>query len=141
MDGKRRREMKKLLTIMAAALLAICCFGLVACGGGVEGTYKFKSMTAGGETYAVGDVAPWGEDGETISADYLVLELKSDGSVAYSMSMGGETESKTGTWAQDGNTITITIDDEAMPFTLDGKTLSYTYGEGQYSSTTVLEKA
>ena len=87
------------------------------------------------------DVAPWGEDGETISADYLVLELKSDGSVAYSMSMGGETESKTGTWAQDGNTITITIDDEAMPFTLDGKTLSYTYGEGQYSSTTVLEKA
>ena len=133
--------MKKLLTIMAAALLAICCFGLVACGGGVEGTYKFKSMTAGGETYAVGDVAPWGDGVETISADYIVLELKADGVVAYTMSMGDETESMTGTWAQNGNAITITIEGEAQTFTLEGKTLTMTYGEGEYSSTTVFEKA
>ena len=133
--------MKKLLTIMAAALLAICCFGLVACGGGVEGTYKFKSMTAGGETYAVGDVAPWGEEGETISADCIVLELKADGVVAYTTTMGGEPQALEGTWTQDGNAITITIAGDAQTFTLEGKTLSYTYGEGEYSSTTVLEKA
>ena len=132
--------MKKLLTIMVVALLAVCYFGLVACGGGVEGTYKFKSMTYEGQTYNIGDVAPWGDD--VLTADSNTFELKKDGTAVATSNVAGQVETQNGTWTQDGNTITvsITVEDQTqtVTMTLDGNVLTYNVTEGM---TYVYEKA
>ena len=133
--------MKKILTILIATLLCICCVGMVACGGdGVEGVYKFKSMTYEGETYEIGDEAPWGDD--ILSADSNTFELKEDGTVVSTSKVAGQTETQNGTWTKDGNTITVVMtvgsQSQTVTMTLDGNVLTYNVMEGM---TYVYEKA
>ena len=45
--------MKKLLSILLAAMLIVACFGMVGCG--VSGKYEFYAIEINGEQYKVGD--------------------------------------------------------------------------------------
>lgn len=45
--------MKKLLSILLAAMLIVACFGMVGCG--VQGTWKFYAYEIAGVEYKVGD--------------------------------------------------------------------------------------
>ena len=114
--------MKK-VTVWLASVLALivglCC--LAACGGGVEGTYKFYSMTVGEQTVKAGEEM----GGVTISKDYMVLELKKDGNCTVKSAMAGGQE-QSGTWKkndEDENKIEVTVDGETLTFTKDGNKL------------------
>ena len=124
--------MKKLAKILSILMLVIVsAFALTACGGGdgegsgdgVTGTYKLKSITYEGVTLNIGDEAPWGDD--VLTADSVVMELKADGVLVSSSAVAGQTQSQSGTWTQDGNTINGTIEGQTVTMTLDGKTLTY----------------
>lgn len=136
--------MKKLLTILLAALLCVCCVSMVACKeeSGVEGKYKFYSLTYGGTTYNIGDTY----QGVVLSADTMSLELKKGG-VCVTTSPDG---SNNGTWVKDGNTITITTvyeyDGETSTDitngTLNGEDLTLVYNsDTPYEMTYIFKKA
>lgn len=134
--------MKKLLAIVAAFVLTICCVGLVACGSSsVEGTYKFKSMTT-----KMGDVETTITAGQEVAGlgavteDYMVIELKEGGAATVSNAMGGQAINLEGTWAQDGSDITITMNSETQVFKLSGNQLSITEASEGVEVTIVLQK-
>lgn len=111
------------------AVLCLCVMALAACSSGT-GTYKFSSMTFtdDGETmtFNAGDEF----EGETLSADMFVLELKKDDTFTMTSPLMGSDEAQSGTWKKDGKTITLTVDGESITATLDGKTLTITIEEG-----------
>ena len=59
-------------------------------------------------------------DGETMNpADFgmsMIMELKEDGSVQAETAMGEEADPQEGTWAQDGESIVVTIDGDPASF-------------------------
>lgn len=67
------------------------------------------------------------EDGQSYSpADFgmsMSIELLEDGSAVGKSAMGADAQELSGTWTQDGDTITVIIDDEAMAFTIEDGTL------------------
>lgn len=95
---------------------------LTACGGTVEGTYKFKKLS-----YQEGGIAIELKAGEnlmgmiTLSEDFFVLTLNADGSAVMTMRAVDE-ETSTGTWtkAEEGK-IVLTFDGELQTVTCDGK--------------------
>ena len=110
--------MKKIISLALAAVLVICCFGLVSCGGGdAEGLYKISSYKMGDVVYEVGGEAPWGD---TFNADDMTIELKSGGEAVIT-NMGNATD---GTWSLDGSEVTITIQGQETILKLSGNELS-----------------
>ena len=124
------RKFKTALLSILALVLGLFC--LASCGekensGEVNyaGTYKFESMvvTSEGATVTL-------KVGETymgmisLSADFMVVELKADGSASLSMAML-EGEVTTGTWAKSetAGKIVLTFEDEAETVSCDGSTL------------------
>ena len=100
-----KAKAKNLVAIFAAALALLMSVVLFAACGDSDpvGTYKFSSMTAGGETYKVGDEVPMlGK----IDENYMTIELKEDNTVT--MSTMGESSGE-GTWELDGKTLTLTF--------------------------------
>lgn len=110
--------MKKTIALSVAVLLALSLL-LTACGGGsgsVVGTWGLKSITTGGQTYAEGDQAfdlLFGDE------SMFVFEFKDGG--AFSASLFGE--SVEGTWTQNGNAVTATVDGDALEMELKGSEL------------------
>lgn len=110
--------MKKTAIILVAVLavvLSIVC--LAACNDpatdgsdtATEGTYKFYSALDGDRTLRIGDTE---EDfGGRLTADTVILVLKADGTVDFSMNVDPEchTIRGNGTWEQEGNKIYMTI--------------------------------
>ena len=129
-----KAKAKSLLAVVAAVLALVLGVVLFAAcdNGGVEGTYKFSSMTVemDGETKEIKVGESY--DGMTVSADYMVLEIKSDGTI--SMTMGGETY--TSTWkAVEGkeNTIEISAVDspETKTITVENGTIKFEVEPGK----------
>lgn len=60
--------MKKLLSILLATLLIVCCFGMVGCG--VSGKYELWAVEVDGEVYKDGDTVELTVDGYTIEKEY-----------------------------------------------------------------------
>ena len=112
--------MKKLLLCVLSCILVACCSLMVACSS--AGTYKFDSLTysEGGVTAEV----KAGEEffGETLSADYMVLTLNSDGTGTTS-SDGYEQDI---TWTEEDNVIKVVSQGQTINFTKDGNKLSFT---------------
>ena len=107
--------MKKLLTILLAAVLCLSCLAMVGCG--VEGEYSFYAIEYNGETYKVGDeVAGLGK---LEAEDFESFELAKDGvyKVAGKEVPGVKWEEK------DGKVILKAGDIEVSSMTIDGKTL------------------
>ena len=147
--------MKKLLTILLAALLCVCCVSMVACKeeAGVEGTYKFYSLTVDTTTYEVGDTIPgggmFGPNDMTLTADAMTLELKKDGT-AISKNNGETHPGVTMTWSKSGNTITLTstyvsggeTQTDTQNLTLNGNEITMVANpDTPYEATYVFKKA
>ena len=116
--------MKKLLTILAAVMLCVCCFAMVGCG--VEGEYSFYSMEIDGQTYKVGDTYMGVEITEESVAMYK-LEIKEEGKAKY-MGMDCTWEEKDGKLVISYETISVAefeikgsklvVEDDGMVLTL-----------------------
>ena len=113
--------MKKVMVSVVAIIMVL---SLVACGGGknadVAGTYKMTSMEAAGVTMDIAQLA----EAAGMDADLFKLELKEDGNFEMSMFDGAGTESVSGTWKADGNTVTMTAEGEDLKATVDGNKLT-----------------
>ncbi len=121
--------MKKILTLLLVAVLAISALAFTACGkDSVVGTYKFYSFTIDGKEYKVGDKLY-----ETVefTEDYMTLELKDDNTcyMAQKSLADGTKEEKNGTWEEKDGNYFITFDNIPMLVTIDGDTVSIG-GEG-----------
>lgn len=104
--------MKKILVVVATLILVMTCAMMVACGG-VEGTYKFSSMTYGETTVKAGEEF----EGQKISADDMVIVIEKDG--VLKMKEGGE--EITGTWkAVEGDKYDLTINGSTESVTISG---------------------
>ena len=116
--------MKKIKALILSMLMVVMClFALVGCN---TGKYKFESMRVNTEdismTVSVGDELPGvGE----LTEDFMVIELKGGNKAIVTSSLGGEENVQEGTWKKgdDKGEIVITIDDEDMTFTKEGKKL------------------
>ncbi len=70
--------MKKILSVLLAALMCVCCFGFVGCAD--TGVYKFYSLTnEDGNKFEVGEKYNF----ITLDEDYSIIELKDDGTCIY----------------------------------------------------------
>lgn len=131
--------MKRIVSLALVVLLIAALF--VGCGNSsVEGTYLIKSM--GG--VAVEDMFKE-EAGDDFDLDAILsmfkvsslgelitMELKADGTVTMKNVMDAmdsdEDSTMSGTWKQEGDKVSITIDGDTQEFTLNGSELSG--GEG-----------
>lgn len=134
------KKMKICLVGILTLMLTLVCF--VACGG-VAGTYKFKSMKSN-----VGGVEISYEAGQELPGvgkldeNYMVLELKSDGTVVASTNGEVEEDAESAmTWEEvDGKIVFKTAGVEVMTATVDGSTMTISQNTAGVSVTIVLEK-
>lgn len=118
---------KKLMWLMALAVMVVSVFAFVACGSSKAGTYKFYSMK--GEELGMSIELKAGEKFMgfiTLDEDFITVELKEDGTVTMSTAMLGEAEIETGTWKEneeDSSKIDITIAGETETWECNGKEL------------------
>ncbi len=85
--------MKKLLSVLLAAMLIVACFGMVGCG--AEGKYKFHSLEINGEKVEVGaQYEMLKDEGFELAKDGVVKD--GDGNVMEGFS-----------WEKDGSEIII----------------------------------
>ena len=113
---------KRLFLQLLICIITTFSLLLTACGGNVEGTYKFKKLS-----YQESGVTIELEAGEkfmgmiTLAEDFATITLNADGSAVMMMKADGE-QTSTGTWtkAEDGK-IVLTFDGEPQTVTCDGK--------------------
>lgn len=119
------KKVKVWLAALVALVVGVCC--LAACGSGVEGTYKFYSMTVEGQTLHAGESYMGVIQ---LSEDFVVLELKKDGTCTMKTAMAPQ-EAGSATWKvdeNDKNKIIVTAEDEdgeSVTFTKNGNELSF----------------
>ncbi len=125
--------MKKILiTVASLTLVLVMGAMLAACSTNAEGTYELVSM-AYYENGELKEEMKEGVDGFEESKDYYKLVFNKDGTCDL-----GESKAK---WEQNGKEITITDDnDDVTKGTLSGKTLTLTYGEGEYKTVMTFKK-
>lgn len=130
--------MKRIIILISALIFATACVFFVACGG-IEGTYKFSSLTVNGETINAGEKY----NGITFDKDFMILSLKKDGTCE--LTSGGLTE--TGVWGATENGYKLIADNgEIDYFTVNGDTMAVlidnisTYGDISVSGVVVLKK-
>lgn len=132
--------MKKTARILAVLLAFALLFALAACGSsGPEGKYVVKTIDGQSVDEAVeaaAKAANMSKDefikqmGIENIEEIVTLELKSDKTAIMETKMfsyKGE-----GTWKQDGDKISITIEGDTSDFTLKGNELSNVTGEQKY---------
>ena len=122
------KRTSRILTLLLVSVMIFSC--LAACaGGGVVGTWKLDKIEIGGMSMSVSDFA------EQYDMDIdMSFEFKSDNTVTGKVY--GET--MTGTYAVNGNKVTVTLDGESMDFILDGNTL--TVEDDSFGKMTLVKK-
>ena len=125
--------MKRFMSVVLVAIVAVMLIGCGKSSGSPEGKYVVKTMDGKTleETFKeeAGDV-----DTEKLFKmlgiesfdDFLTLELKADGKASM-LAMGEDPDE--GTWKQDGDKVTITVDDESNEFTFKGNELTGKFEE------------
>lgn len=121
---------KKLIGVFFAGLLLCLCFLFTGCfDKGIEGTYKFKSMT-----WTEGNIEMEIKAGEkvngmmTLSEDYMKITLNKDGSAVMVSSSfeSKDMETETGTWVKaEKGKIAITVGGETQLCECNGKKLIF----------------
>ena len=101
--------MKKLISLILIVCMA--CMMIPAVAEGESGTWYLVEMVTNGVTINPAEMGMnWS------------LTLNEDGTADNRMEMMGEVQEKSGTWTQEGDTVTVTIDDSPVAFQLaDGK--------------------
>ena len=124
--------MKK-FTIALILILALAVGILAACGdtqADPSGKYVLKSMDGQPVEEYFQSMLGDGVDPEFVLQMYgissfeelMTMELKADGSAAVTMAGAG---TMAGTWEQDGEKITVTVDGDPVTFILQGNELSF----------------
>ena len=119
---KEVRIMKKILSsVLAILLIASLALGIAGCDllSSVAGTYYFEEMTQDGETVAREDLEYAAELSGMDLNEFLYLQLNDDGTGVMSM-MGEEMEMA----YEDGKIWPVGDEDEKIPFTVKGNTLT-----------------
>lgn len=109
---------KRVITLFLALAMVV---SLAACGGGgsdVAGTYNLTEMNAGGVSMNIDELSSMA--GVDVK---ITLNLKSDGNFSLDMSAIDASQSLSGTWTADGNTLSITADGATTTGTIDGGTI------------------
>ena len=108
--------MKKLLSILLAAMLIVACFGMVGCG--VKGKYEFYAYEIDGNEYKVGDTFMGVEITEDM-VKVMAFELCKDGTVkdADGEVIAGQT------WEKADGGIVLKMGDESINVKKDGNKL------------------
>lgn len=103
--------------VLSLLMLLAMMVSLVACGGdsSAAGTYHLTEMNVNGVSVDLKELS--GQSGVEIKID---LVLEEDGNFSLDMGALGVSQSMSGTWKADGNTLTLTSDGEDVPATLDG---------------------
>lgn len=118
--------MKKVLSLLCAAVLVLSTVCLVGCGSGIDGTYEISSISG---------------DSKTIEADGLKVNATvkiSGDSATYTAPSPDIT---TMTWSVDSKAKKITIvNGEEWDYTLDSSKLTLTRGEDSEKVTIELKK-
>ena len=128
--------MKRIVSLILVVLMVAALF--VGCGSSdsLDGTYKLKAIDGknvkeyftaiaekGGETLqTVLDFM--GIDENTLD-NLMTLVLKSDGTFSLNSKMDAEEKSYDGTWTQEGDKLTLTMDNEPQEFTLKDGELTF----------------
>ena len=124
--------MKKVLTVIISAIAAfVLCVCVVACSGGVEGTYKFSKMSV--ITGGVNVDISVGEKfmGVSLTEDAFVLTVNDDNTFELVINMG-ETNGVSGTWElkdgkyyllAEGNSIEVVFQGNTAVFDMEGTKL------------------
>jgi len=94
-----------LLCIVSAFSFTACDFIAELFGVSPVGKYYFDSMSSNGQTYEVGDNMG---NGIVLTKDFMVIELKDDNVMIFT-TMGMQIE---GTWEQNGDELTLTIQND-----------------------------
>lgn len=130
--------MKRVISITLAVLMIAALFA--ACGSSnPAGKYVVKSVNGQTMEEAIKEQA--GQSGVSVDdllkqlnidkvEDLITLELKSDGTAAMNVSLGGS--SLEGTWKQDGESVEITLDGQSQKFTFKNNELSGSNGDQEY---------
>lgn len=118
---KKTNKIIALLTamVMVLALMAGCGGNGGTTTGGAAGTWKLTTVEVGGQEIAA----------VTVGMD-ITMDLKADGSVTMSVSAFGESESTDGTWEQNGDTVSVTVEGDTVEGEVDGDTLTLE-GDGE----------
>ena len=133
---------KRLLSLLVAVCLFIpCMFMLTACGkANVAGTYSVYSVSYNDITWTKAQYEANKESEELTEPEEEFLsyaammfesamsfELKDD--ITSSSTMFGQTSTQTGTWAKDGDKITITMNPEEEGDEVESQELTYSDGK------------
>ena len=120
--------MKRIVSLTLAVLLIAALFA--GCGSSLEGTYKLKMINDKPVKEFIENLASttgvsmedalenFGVKSVEELENAMTITLKSDNTLEYKTTMEGDDDSGTGTWKQDGEKITMTIDGEEQEFTL-----------------------
>jgi Zn/Cd-binding protein ZinT len=113
------KKFKVFLVSLLTIVMSLFCFA--SCG--VEGTYKFESLTVqliGTTTIKVGDEYL----GQEVTEDFMTITLNKDNTVSFSR----DGEDSDGTWekGEDGHII-ITVGGMEIDAVKDGKKLTFSY--------------
>lgn len=127
--------MKRGVAILLALVMTVAL--LAGCGGSSDPTGRYVVKTIAGQPAEEYFKSMLGEDvdlalqmfGISSFEEFMIIELKSDGSAV--ATLAGEAP-LTGTWIQEGDQITITIDGDPATFTLKGNELSFQDDEQDY---------
>ena len=127
--------MKRGIAILLALVMTVAL--LAGCGGSSDPTGRYVVKTIAGQPAEEYFVSMLGEDadfalqmfGVSSYEELMSVELKSDGSAV--ATLAGEAP-LTGTWIQEGDQITITIDGDPVTFTLKGNELSFQEDQQDY---------
>ncbi|MBQ9734259.1 MAG: hypothetical protein IJV95_00225 [Clostridia bacterium] len=134
--------MKKLLTILLAAMLSLTVVFMTACKDDVTGVYKIQSMTySEGQstmTFNIGDDMP---TGGKLTTDFLKLELKDGGTFVMSGELYGNDDTFSGSWSVDGETLKMTAEGETINGKIKDDVITISGLDGSDQMTIVFKKA
>lgn len=115
--------MKKVLTLILALALSVCCLGLIACNeekDTVEGSYKLYSAQTSSGTFNLGDT--FGMFG-ALTQDSISISVYENGTFNITERPQGSFINNSGTWVKE--------EDGSITITLLGDTTTATVNEGK----------